>query len=240
MISNVFGIREIVYDLAKLPFYYLGLIKTGIAADAFSMQLWYLTEILLFLPPILLFVIKRNHLFKYFFSWFLPIMIYAGLLSTIESIPYWDDVWISNLSCALRGIAGMCMGACLYYICETMEKRVNNSAIPYVCFVLFVLAACFADVGNLSVVPFLLGAFAIAGAVCHDEHKMKPWMKKLCIHMGKISLPMYCLHYQVMQYVHFFCDFSTWSSELTFDLVITIIVSEICMKMTDLLWKRKR
>ncbi len=222
-----------MYDLAKLPFNCLGLVKTGIADDVFSMQLWYLTEVFLFLPLILMLVVKRNQLFKYYLSWFLPIIIYAGLLSSIGSIPNWDNPLTSNLSCALRGIAGMCMGACLYYVCNNMKRNDRFSAISYICFGLLVLTACFANVGNMSVAPFLLGALSIVGVVSNNENNLAYRTRKLCIHMGKISLPIYCLHYQVMQYVHFFYKFSSWKNELIVDLLITILLSEICMKIVE-------
>ena len=65
--------------------------------------LWYITHLILFLPLIIILMVKNEKIYKYFLCWFIPIMLYALCMDYMKKIAIWEG----GIFQCFRGIAGL-------------------------------------------------------------------------------------------------------------------------------------
>jgi len=208
----------------------------GSAINVFNGQLWYVSEILYVLPLVILLLIKCKKVYQYYICWIVPILAYAISLHLYGTIP--NVGFIASLN---RGIGGLMLGSAVYYLVCFLKssypiarrKRVFT-VIGQLCLLFIALSQIWWSYWDASVeaiflvIVLIASAFLSEGAFFHSEG-----CKKLCDHLGRLSMPIFCIHTAVMEFIQLL--FPQLSLRIKFGIsVFTILIcAEILMKCFD-------
>lgn len=221
---NTPSVYEGVKALAMAPFEALLLRNTGINLAGYTGVLWYLSAMLIAMPIVLYTARRFPGVFKEYLVWVLPLCLYGYILHQIGTIRT-SDWMLSNL----RAIAGLLLGCSIYYILRAVEKvqfhSLGKTLLTALELLLLALVLLFCTVRSFSKTyldvfcVLLMYVFTVIGL------SGKSWTSKIhgrfFTYLGKISLPIYCIHFNVMDMVKkFFPDF-----EMKYKLLIyTVLV----------------
>lgn len=196
---------EAAKTLCMLPFEALLMRNTGINRVGHNGVLWYLSAMLITMPIILYTARRFPTVFKEYLVWVLPLCFYGYVLSRYGTIrtTHWQ---ISNI----RALAGMLLGCNIYFIVHAVENIRFSSRGKTILTVLelglFGLILLFCMVRSFSktyldafcvLLMYLFTIVALSG---------KSWTSKIqgrfFTYLGKISFPLYCVHYGYIDVVN--------------------------------------
>ena len=111
-IKNSYSFTECIKRSFMLPFEAFLMRNTGINLYGIAGTLWYISAMLIVLPIVLFFVVKKKNIFKYYAAWIIPLFIYGYIIRQIGTIRTTD--WVLS---TLRAFAGLSLGGgiILYY-----------------------------------------------------------------------------------------------------------------------------
>ena len=205
------SVYEGVKALAMAPFEALLLRNTGINLAGSTGVLWYLSAMLIAMPIVLYAARRFPVVFKEYLVWVLPLCLYGYILHQIGTIRT-SDWMLSNL----RAIAGLLMGCNIYYILRAVEKvqfhSLGKTLLTVSELLLLALILLFCTVRSFSktyldafclLLMYLFTMIALSG---------KSWTSKIhgrfFTYLGKISLPIYCIHFNIINLINrFFGNF---------------------------------
>lgn len=196
--------KETIKLLFMAPFEGLLLRNTGINMAGEMGILWYLSAMLIALPIVLYVATKFSGIFRNYLMWVLPLFVYGVLIRQIGTVRTTNYI-LSDF----RAAAGLILGGSIYYLSQNLQK------IEFTCFArrlmtvlevgLFGLAVLFTTFSSLSktfydiVFIFLIFlSLIITFSGISATSKLK---KPLFAFLGKISLPVYCFHFTVIEIV---------------------------------------
>lgn len=180
--------------------------------------LWYLAAMLPVLPILVIFVQKTS------------IKVY-GTLSLIYIFLWYfvlgrfDDCFVPTSY--FRAVGGLALGVLAYWLKLFMERRLSSkkkyTAIMVACIICpIVLTALNIVVDRLILIIFVIG-FSLVFSSKTDKIKANVFTD-MC---GKLSLPLYLVHLNIMDLITYFCrNYSVLNSSLQYILLFTI--STVC------------
>ena len=217
----------------ELPGHLLLLKGLPILSYDLNAPLWYLTAILLATPCLTLLQLRFRSFYKHLACWVLPLLIYSVMHHFNGTVQYWGEFW--SLNCMMRGFAGMMTGSLLYYLSEwlkakqiTGDMRRFMTALEILCFALLV----FLTVTDNCMTYFVWCMTLIMTSLCITFSgqelicaRMPGWIN----YLGKLSLPVYCLHRPIYDTVCQLCSGVPFEIRLWIGIGGTLAVSVLLL-----------
>ena len=195
-----------------LPFEAFLMRNTGINLYGIAGTLWYISAMLIVLPIVLFFVVKKKNIFKYYAAWIIPLFIYGYIIRQIGTIRTTD--WVLS---TLRAFAGLSLGGALYYItdflCCIRVSKTESIILTFVEILTFVVCIIFTTVQSLfrtyNDVFFVLLIFISLTISLSRLSLTSKVHFPIFRFLGKLSLPIYCFHPLIVNIVNtYFSDYS--------------------------------
>lgn len=216
--------QEIIKILFMFPFEAFLMRGTGINGTTYISWFWYLSAMLITLPIILYLIKYHNNIFRYYLVWITPLFIYGYLIKTMNTIR--ATTWFLG---DVRALAGMTLGASLVYITSFINRYRFSVRIKSILtgIELCTMGICFyyCKFDSLAETPYDMVFVLLIYISLAITLSGKSWTS--CIHgklfsfLGKISLPIYCIHPLTYRIIRYFMP----SSTLECKLILTVLSS---------------
>lgn len=212
-----------------------GNVETGsiVISDSFTVPLvydtplWYLSALLIALPLVLYIEsICKNH-FRYYILIYGPLLLYGILIKNGNSIVE----WYYEYNGVIRATGGLLSGLLVFEFSEIIKKfwRLNNKRK-----IIVTVAECLGwllIIGLSSITSTLYFSVEIIAMIILLSVSFggisytSSIHSKALNHLGKLSLPIYCIHYPIFNFVGTFLE-GDWKFKMIISILITVIVSE--------------
>lgn len=222
--------------LFMMPFEALLLKNTGINGNSYIGWLWYLSAMIIVLPLVLYLIKYHGSLFRHYLVWVLPLFIYGYLVKTIGSIRPSD--WFQR---DLRALAGLMLGASLVYVTNFVKNYHITTKTKTVLTVLELstmgAAFYYCKIYSLALSPYDITFILLVYISLAITLSGKTWTS--CIHgkvfsfLGKISLPIYCIHPLTYRIIRYFIPDASRELELILTTVGTFVAACIMQAIVD-------
>lgn len=254
------GILNQLYTMAieilLLPM--LGVMEVNLSTMR-NAPLWYLSATLVALPFVMYLMQRCGRIFKYLIAWLAPVLlniwmvnIYGGALPWMNRVVVIDGSMVKHniflYSGAVRGFSSITLGCLVYYLSVALAKKDANRKISYallftlieLVLLAFVYFNVCRGVGGYteSITIFALAAmlvFTLSGTTMTSWIHVK-WFEWL----GRISLPVYCMHWGVYRWVGAYLGMLSYGLKVGLTIVLSIIASVVLIVGVSLLGKKKR
>ena len=230
--EKILSVFSLIYNLSLLK-------GVGIAnaSYAYDPPLWYVTYLLLFLPLLIILMTKVEKIYKYFLCWFVPIMFFSLDIIYMNKIAIWEG----GIFQVLRGTADLIMGSALFFVIN-YYKRDNNipqktvRILSTVGFLGFVWITVFFRNGGVDISAEILGYLFIVMVLIllnNRNYIDNYFVYSICIHMGKLSLPIYCLHFPIQEWIQMLMPSKSYWWKLGMSILCSILISEIMIVICE-------
>lgn len=222
----------------SIPYNLLFLKGAPISAGSmsFNTPLWYLTMIILFLPPLIVAMRKVPQAYKYLLCWIVPVLLLSCNMVVIGKLSAWE----MGYPRLIRGLADLMLGTALYYLAEWIHECASIRmmlAIRVAGIALFVgvslIAVMLHDEGaQISSELVLLTCLATLLLLANGRNYLvSREVRSVCLHLGALSMPVFCLHYPILQIVQACEPALSYGTKLILSIAITIALSEALMQV---------
>lgn len=207
----------------------------------FNPPLWFIGQIIVFLPIIVCVMVRYSNVYKYLLSWLLPFGLYLFNIETIGSAIYWNI----NINLYARGLAAIVLGTTIYFVISYIKSNYNqlikrlqkyiNSGF-YLLFTAYIVMFCKSKTDNLEIaIPLIIGTFillCITLFTTFDNYK-HPQLYKIFSYTGKLSLPIYCLHMPILYWIQYLIPNALYSVKLLLAILITCLGSALLISLVN-------
>lgn len=118
----LFGMKGHISDIfMSLPTNFLVLMGSPLNKGLidFNPPVWFLGQIIFFLPIVICLMNKFTNYYKYIFTWVIPFILYYFNIESIGTAIYWNiDIHIYA-----RGLAALILGTGLYYLVNCIQNN---------------------------------------------------------------------------------------------------------------------
>lgn len=230
--DKLWGIWNIVLELLYLPM--LKIMDTGLNTymDA---PLWYLSVLLIVLPVVLYMAIKIRDVYRNYLSYVLALGIYAFLIQKFNSIGTWGNYIGVVDSGVLRGLAGIMLGTFAGYMSISIGSigakvrdvhRIILTIIELFGYIFSIYIFNSKVDGYTYLFAILILTVSIIISLSEISYTARINLSFL-EHLGKLSLPLYCLHWPVYKLIRLYGAGISYNLGLLLCLVICIVIAEI-------------
>ena len=248
------GLKDRFWGIWNLPIELCFLPMTGIMpvdlGNYLNAPLWYLSVMLITLPIIIFMALKAKDLFQSFLVWILPFLINGYLLQKIGSVGTWGQFVGFTYSGVIRGFAELILG-CLVYLaaekiiiwCDQHAEKREFVLAPVLTVVelggyLFLLYLCTISTNGYVYEAGILW-LAAALAISVSGRSLTGYVKgRFFDFLGKISVPIYCMHWPMYQIVKKYAGTLSYSSKVYITFGVCILVSIILVEVIELMQRR--
>ena len=218
------------------------------AVHAYNNQTWYVSQLIFVLPAIVFLMSACKNIYKYYICWAVPIFLYTYAHSTYGSI-----VAFNNTTCLIRGISGIMLGSALYYIIEyfrgkscqitEVKKKYNflRTFFMWCCLAFLLVSHFFASFEDASA-GYIFVVFIMLFATLYEENDClkKGMLYNFFLHLGKLSLPVFCIHTALMETVQLLIPQRSILFKLSVSVLLVIAISEILLAAVNKFSTRKK
>ena len=195
-------------------------------------ELWYLSALLVALPVMLYLFIHFKERYSYWLVSFFPLLLHGFLIIRDGTIHGWHEQSMTFFSLDIRALAGLLIGGSVYYVSLWWKKFTYTpfgtgllTLTELGCFLSVVIISSKTSLpyDALEILLFLLSlSLTFSGKTLTSRIQCRFF----CF-LGKLSLPVYCIHISVFNIMH---NFQLPMSELNktnFIFIIVVIFSII-------------
>lgn len=207
-----------------------------------SPVLWYICAMFVALPVMVYLLLYAGRKVGPWLVSFLPMLLYGYLIISDGTINGWHEQHMAFFALDIRALAGLLLGGLIYYIsvkigsCNYTRIGKVILTVAEVMSLLFVLRmACITDLSYdaLVILLFVVSlSLTLSGKTLTSKIHLK-----FVGYLGKISLPVYCLHSPILEYVKHMNYTIDDSAEI---LVIFLIVAALSVVLYLVIEKGKR
>ena len=215
--------------IAELPVHFLLLKGINVLRFDINAPLWYLTEILIAMPLLVLFCLHYRNFYKYIASWLFPLVIYTAIFTAYGNIQYWGKYW--SINCMMRAVAGLMLGSVTFYFSEYLKtklfsnrERVLLTILEVMLFVHLVALAFLGECLNYAVPCVLFFVIFLSIAFCEQE-QMQSIIPRQVVCLGQISTALYCLHRPVFDLIRWLRDGVTFFDKVQIAIIASLVLS---------------
>lgn len=233
--------ETLLTQLLSLPFNLLFLKGSTLAIKSLSFDapLWYLTLIMLFLPPIIVGMKRHENAYKYIICWLVPILMMSYNMETMGKV----SVWEVSIGKMIRGASDLILGSLVYYISERLRSRLaarNRLSFVKILSIVVLALLCYLTItikgggtGLSAEITFV--AFLSILLLVTDNRNITniPLVHAITSYLGRLSMPVFCLHYPVEQMVQLYVPSLSLNRKLALSIAIAIPLSMIVMLIID-------
>lgn len=173
----------------------------------FNAPLWYVSAMLLVLPLVIYLYLKSEDVFKHYIVWFVPFLVHGWLIQHHGDPWSWGTVTPIGLSGLLVAFSNLLLGFAIYLTAEKLaEKKFGRAArVLFTVAEVGIVVLCFVFAASLPEVytfEAVIGLLAISLAITLSGVSYTGMLRGKCWEwLGKLSLPIYCLHWCMGQIV---------------------------------------
>lgn len=222
--------------LFMMPLETLLLRNTGIVHTKYIGWLWYLSAMVITLPIVLYLIKHHNKIFHHYFVWIVPFFIYGYLTNTVETVCTID--WFLS---DLRALAGLMLGASLVYVTHFIRgyriTRRMKSILTVVELSTMGAAFYYCKIYSLALSPYDITFILLVYISLSITLSGKTWTS--CIHgkvfsfLGKISLPIYCIHPLTYRIIRYFIPDASREMQLILTTVGAFVAACLMQAIVD-------
>ena len=206
--------------------------------------LWYITHLILFLPLIIILMVKNEKIYKYFLCWFIPIMLYALCMDYMKKIAIWEG----GIFQCFRGIAGLTVGSALFYMTRYYKEKDDFPKMLFriasvIGFIGFIFITVFFRNGGIDISAEIIAYLIIVMffTLMNDENYIKnKHIYSICIHLGELALPIYCIHYPIQDWIQRLFPLNGYWLKLGMSIVWSVMISELKLLVCKKWGEQKR
>lgn len=239
IIDRVLRLQNMPFELTLSPM--LGVIPMTLY-DLRNAPLWFLSAMFVALPLLMYLVSKYRDVFMHYVIWFLPPIAFCWMVTNYDGVCPWAQ-YSGIIYCGvIRAFADMMMGVSIYVAARALEKKLGEADITVKFPVTVCELALLALIGyemHRMLAPYdqilVLYLIAIMLVIAFSGASLTSMINSRFInYLGKLSMPIYCMHWGVYQYVAKFLRRSLgyWGSVgVTF--AICVVLSVLLMLIID-------
>lgn len=230
---------EMVRGLMNLPFELFYLPMTGIMSlkpdSFFNSPLWYLSALLLTLPLVIYLALKVSDVFCSYLVWFVPPLIHGWLILEFGGVGGWDRALLFGYCGIIRAFGDLLLGCGIYLAAKWLAGKETGKAGRLFLTIaeIALLIGCLAlsrplpDPYNAELAFFML---AVSLTITMSGKSYSGLMRGgFWIWLGHLSLPVYCVHWGVMQMVQTLAAGLSYPARAVLIFGISIAVSAVVL-----------
>lgn len=171
--------------------------------------LWFLSAMLIALPILMYLISRYKDLFTGYIVWILPALIYAWMTVKLNGICSWTEYSGFLYGGVIRAFADMMVGCAIYIAAKAIEERADSIGMTgrvlitalellLLCIALFEFNRILSSYDQIFVIYVMAVMLAITLSNVSLTAKID---NKFINYLGSLSMPVYCLHWGVYQYV---------------------------------------
>ena len=226
-------------SLLSLPYNLLLLGGSSIASKSviFDPPLWYVTILILALPPLVVALNKWPDAFRYLLSWLVPILCYSYVMDAMGK----TAVWEVGLPRLMRGVADLMLGTLIYYLTDSAQDHpVLRGRLPLckvaglALFAVVCWQAVVAPGGRVRQSSEFMCLCAIATLLMLMDNRNyldSPVVYGVAMHLGQLSMPLFCLHHPILQLIQVAMPTWGYKSKLALGIVVSLVASEVVLRL---------
>lgn len=230
----VFGSWNILYEALFLPM--TGIMNVDLNVYLNS-PLWYLSVILIALPVIIYLAVRFEDVFDNYLCIFLPLLLHGYLINiygSVGSFGTYNGIFYTGV---IRGFADILLGCFAYKLSGIIKEKIKDKNIYLTVFELvsyvFVIYTFNTSVDGYTY-EFAILLLAVAISISLSEKTYTSLLDgKVFNHLGKLSVPIYCIHWPLYKFVSEFSKGQTYVLRFVLVLALCICISEGMIYLVD-------
>ena len=240
-------IRSMLIELTYLPL-------TGIMGPVNPLAyrnapMWYLSAMLIALPVIMYVAVRYKDVFRNYIVWFVPMLLQSLMIMRFGGVLPWQDFIGPVSSGVIRGFSSMLMGGAIFYASKgltagiyktgksTTQRRVVLTIAELGLLALFICNVIrgvggYEELFTLYIIAGML-TLALSGVTYTGNISWKPLG-----FLGRISLPIYCLHWGMYRWTAAFLGMLDYRLAIVIVYILCLTVAVVIMYIQRLWSKR--
>ena len=171
---------------------------------------------------------------RYIASWMVPLIGY-NVITGWHGLSYWGEPVATYINCTLRGICAISLGGLIYIFAEKINQRqcIDKPIYKWMMTVLelalysIIFISAQYDVVKrqpIVVVCYMVAALSLTFSECTYSANIQ---SQLLNYLGRLSVPIYCLHWPVLMITAFLSDYAPWSYRMKYRglILLTVVIS---------------
>lgn len=230
-----------ILRLQNLPFELLFMPMTGaIPVNLFSIRnapLWYLSALLMALPIMMYLASRFEDIFKGWIMWFIPPIVYCYLVTNYGGVAAYAQYSGIVYSGVIRAFADLCIGASTFVVASWLQNKNGQKrkgmkiliSFVEIAMLLYVLYSCHRNLAEYDQIVVIYVMALMLSVSFGNVSSLSGINGKIFDFLGRLSMPIYCLHWGVYKYLERFTpDMDYWIG-IIIVLVVSIAVSVLMM-----------
>jgi len=208
-------------------------------------ELWYVCTMIVMIPVMMYILIHFwNKKSRYWFLFFFPMFLYGLLIHKEGTITGWHDGFLFFIALDMRGLAGMLVGGAAWEMTRVIEKYefttfgkclLTFGELAGFGLVLFLAVWSRFSYEAMNVLLFLM----VVGISFSGKTFTSILNHGFFVYLGKISLPLYCIHLNVIRFINLMGykvhEYNFWKVYLL--IIFVSIVFERAVTLWERIWK---
>lgn len=245
IIDRLMRLQNMPFELSLTPM--LGVIPI----DLFNYRnapLWFLSSMLIALPVLMFLVSKYRDVLTSYVVWFVPALLQAWMVITYGGVCPWTQ-FSGILYCGvIRAFGDMMMGCAVYIAARALEKKLENSGVVKrilltICelgMLVFILLECHRGLAAYDQILVLYVIELMLIITMSGKSFTSKVQGKFFDYLGKLSMPVYCIHWCVYQYVALFCVGIGYWAGIGLTFAICVVLAIVLMTIIDSVSRSKK
>lgn len=206
LMDYIINLQNLPFELTLLPMTGVANVDLGVYRNA---PLWFLSSMLVALPIIVYIATRFKDVFKNYLVWFVPMFIQGYMVQTFGGACPWQQYSGFFYSGVLRALAGITMGGAIFYASVALGRKLEDTKVATRILLTIVEIGLFIfsiyyfhrkltgydEVFTLYMIGVML-TLAFSSATFTSKMQGKLWG-----FLGKLTLPIYCMHWGIYQWV---------------------------------------
>lgn len=120
------------------------------------------------------------------------------------------------------------------HIIKRLQRNINNTF--YLLFVVYIIMICRSKTDNLEIaIPLIIGTFCLLSITLFTTFNMNKHYQlyKIFSYIGKLSLPIYCLHMPVLYWIQFLIPHTTYSVKLLLAIMVSCLIAGLLVSLVN-------
>lgn len=226
--------NEIIDMLLAVPLNLVLVHSDGRLAYNLDRTTWFLCAMTTILPIFICGYLKHRKQMRYIASWMVPLIGY-NVITGWHGLSYWGEPVATYINCTLRGICAISLGGLIYIFAEKINQRqcIDKPIYKWMMTVLelalysIIFISAQYDVVKrqpIVVVCYMVAALSLTFSECTYSANIQ---SQLLNYLGRLSVPIYCLHWPVLMITAFLSDYAQWSYRMKYRglILLTVVIS---------------
>ncbi len=239
-VDIMYRLKDMLIELLFLPL--TGLMGEISALNYRNAPMWYLSAMLIALPVVMYLCIRLCKLFKCVIVWLFPIVLQILMLYLFGGVLPWQQFAGPVNGGYIRGISSILMGGAIYFASQYLRRRCPDrersgisvllTVAELILLIVFFICVAVGVSGPMELISlYIIGlvlTLTLSGITYTSGLRFK-----LAAILGRLSLPIYCIHWGIYRWVAAFFGYIDHRAAILLTLILCIVTAVILMYITD-------